>query len=106
MAKEFSKAFYKSKAWQSCRRSYIANRVLVDGGMCERCKIRVGYIVHHKVTLTAENIKDPYIALNHSQLEYLCKPCHDNEHFNDMHGEACKFDENGQPIPPIRENES
>ena len=101
MAKEFAKKFYRSKAWKSCRNSYIAKRVTIDGGMCERCKERVGYILHHKVLLTSQNINDPYIALNHSQLEYLCKPCHDDEHYADIHGPTCKFGSDGQPIPPI-----
>lgn len=106
MAKEFAKKFYQSKAWKSCRNSYIAKRVTIDGGMCERCKERVGYILHHKVLLTAQNINDPYIALNHSQLEYLCKPCHDNEHYTEIHGAACTFGSDGQPIPPIKKIET
>ena len=103
MAREFSKAFYNSKIWRNCRDSYIAERIKVDGGLCEVCHDKIGYIVHHKITLTPENINNPDISLNHDLLSYECKDCHD-EH--DGHGIGNKgasllvvFDENGQPIP-------
>lgn len=35
--------------------------------------------VHHKVPLTADNVKDPEISLNWENLELLCKTCHDQE---------------------------
>lgn len=35
--------------------------------------------VHHKIQLTADNITDPNIALAWSNLELLCKSCHDEE---------------------------
>lgn len=77
---------------------------MIDGGLCERCKIRVGYIVHHKKKLTPTNIKDPDITLNHCNLEYVCKLCHDEEHYYDMHDMEApvSFDENGQIIPRER----
>ncbi len=68
MAREFAKAFYKSKKWLQCRNSYIQERILIDGGMCEVCHEQLGYIVHHKETLTENNINNPEISLNH---EYL-----------------------------------
>lgn len=104
MAKEFAKAFYKSREWRKCRESYIAKRIAADGGMCEICHERLGYYVHHKVLLTPENITDPTIALNHDMLEYACKYCHDREegHFLDK-GKAEEkrfiFDGEGNPIP-------
>ena len=75
ISKPFSKKFYKSTQWQKCRESYIASVF----GLCERCQ-RPGYIVHHKVHLTPDNINDPFVTLNHDNLEYLCKKCHDAEH--------------------------
>ena len=35
--------------------------------------------VHHKIPLTADNFKDPKVALNWDNLELLCKSCHDEE---------------------------
>ena len=64
------------------------------------------YILHHKTTLTEFNISDPDIALNHCRLEYLCKKCHDVEHYDDMHKDNGKrkamFDVSGQMIPVER----
>lgn len=103
MAKPWAKTFYKSKAWLKCRFSYIAKRVKIDGGLCEVCHEKPGYIVHHKVTLTPENINNPDISLNHDLLSYECKDCHD-EH--EGHGIGNKgadllvtFDKDGQPVP-------
>jgi len=82
MAKEWAKSFYNSKAWQDCRESYIQT---VDG-LCERCLKKKeyvpGYIVHHIEWLTPNNINDPMVTLNHDNLEYLCKSCHNQEHFS------------------------
>ena len=101
MAREFAKAFYKSKQWQQCRRAYIAKRRLLDGGLCETCHQEPVYIVHHKIVLTPENIRDPEVALNHSNLAYECKTCHD---LHEGHGVGwsrpllCGFDGNGEPV--------
>ncbi|MCM1155543.1 MAG: phage holin family protein [Roseburia sp.] len=66
MAKGFAKAFYNSKAWKDCRDSYIAERIRLDGGFCEECHLNLGYIVHHEVILTPDNISNPDISLNHA----------------------------------------
>lgn len=102
MAKEFAKAFYKSKAWQRCRNAYIAERVVIDGGLCEVCGEEPGYIVHHKILLTPSNINNSEITLNHKYLRYECKKCHDREEehaFVSAKPLKCCFDKNGQPIP-------
>ena len=71
MAKDFSRKFYLSKAWQECRASFIASRQIIDGGLCERCKERLGEEVHHTIKLTPENINDADITLNHARLKFL-----------------------------------
>jgi len=97
MAREFSYGFYHSKAWKDCRDSYIAT----VNGLCERClkkgKLTPGYILHHIEHLTPENIRDPFVTLNWSNLEYVCQSCHNEEHFGkyDMTREGYTFDENG-----------
>ena len=84
MAKDYAKAFYKTKAWKNCRAGYISS----VGGLCERCYrnglIVPGDIVHHKIHLTPENIKDPTVALNWKNLECLCRLCHNDEHKGDF----------------------
>lgn len=104
MAKEFSKAFYNSKAWLDCRGGYI-NSV---HGLCETCLekeiTKPGYIVHHKELLTPNNINDPNVTLNWDKLKYECKNCHDK---NDGHGvgkagevlrDGLMFNEKGEVI--------
>ncbi len=102
MAKEWAKPFYNSKRWKKCRDSYIKKRISTDGGMCEECGEQPGYIVHHSVVLTPDNINDPDISLSHKKMKYVCKECHD---IYEGHGVGhrkvkplCIFDEQGQPI--------
>ena len=52
MAQEWAKAFYRFKRWLTCRDAYIKDRILADGGLCEECHDRPGYIVHHRKPLT------------------------------------------------------
>ena len=76
--------FYTSWIWRKCRKAFAESK----GNLCERC-LRRGIIepgskdrpleVHHKVPLTPENIKNPDITLGWSNLELLCKRCHDEE---------------------------
>ena len=104
VAQEWAKAFYKSGAWLKCRAAYIAERIAIDGGLCEECKEELGYIVHHKILLTPGNINDPEIALNHEHLKYDCKRCHDYEeaHFVNKDDCRCRFDASGQPVEVSR----
>lgn len=99
MAKEFAKAFYKSSAWQRCRDGFIDYRRRIDGGVCQRCHNRLGYIVHHKQHLSAENINDVTVSLNWENLEYVCHECHNREHqFAEQLTPKCIFDDNGDVI--------
>ena len=103
MAQSWARPFYNSTAWIRARDLYIKTRMLVDGGMCEECHRRPGYIVHHRVALTRENVKDLDVSLGMDNFEYVCKECHDSfeGHGAGGHGKAeriCEFDENGQPI--------
>lgn len=79
--RSIERKFYDSAAWKKCREGYRKK----VGGLCERCLARglivPGDIVHHKIYLTEDNYKDPSVALNWDNLEYLCKSCHDQEHF-------------------------
>lgn len=95
--KEHNK-FYQRKDWKSCKDYYIGKRVNIDGGMCEHCKERLGYIVDHKIELNESNIKDPTISLNHKNLQYLCIECHNRKtHGKDDDNRGVRFNENGEP---------
>ncbi len=89
--------FYQRKAWKSCKDSYIDKRRLIDGGFCEICGYRLGEEVDHIVELNGDNVNDPDIALNHDNLQYLCKECHNMKTFSD-NDRSVFFDENGEPI--------
>ena len=100
--KEYAKKFYKGTKWNRCRASYIAERIAIDGGVCEECHEALGYIVHHKVPITPDNISNADITLNHENLEYVCKNCHDKFEGHGLNKKGHMdiiFDEAGQPMP-------
>lgn len=104
MAKEWARRFYSSSAWLKCRDSFISGRRAVDGGLCQDCHERLGEIAHHwPVPLTAQNISRPEVSLNHQNLRWVCKACHD---LYPGHGVAkpltalVTFDANGDVVPP------
>ncbi len=80
MSQGIQAQFYNSNAWKECRDVYFRK----VGGLCEKCKARglivPAEIVHHKIHLDAEKVKDPSIALNPENLEALCRTCHGEEH--------------------------
>ena len=96
--------FYASARWKKCRAGYITFRRTIDGGLCEERRYKPGYIVHHKRALTPDNITDPDISLSYSNLEFVCKDCHDQF---DGHGVAKSlpqkifFDADGAPIRTV-----
>jgi len=100
VAKEFSKNFYKRKAWKKLRQQYF-NSV---NGLCERCLSKGLYVpgdeVHHKVTLTPGNINDPNITLNWDLLELLCFTCHQKETWGREESlrDGLMFNENGELV--------
>lgn len=80
--KEYAEGFYKSKAWQKCRASYIKS----VGGLCEDCLAKgiykSGDIVHHIEHITPQNITNTSITLDWNNLRYVCRDCHAKEHNN------------------------
>jgi len=100
MAKEYAKKFYNGKQWKKCRAGYISKRITIDGGLCERCRKNLGYIVDHKKEITPGNINDVSITLNQNNLSYLCHDCHNKKHFEKYSptAEGIIFNENGEPV--------
>ena len=95
MAREFAGSLYRRARWRKCRAAFIADRFAVDGGMCQRCREDLGYIVHHTVWLTPDNIDDHDIVYNHELLEFVCQRCHNQ--IEKEGGRYCLFDAHGQP---------
>ena len=73
-------SFYKTQEWKSARKAYLSS----VGYLCERCLkrglIEPAEIVHHRVYLTPETIKDPAMRTGRKNLEALCWSCHEREH--------------------------
>ena len=94
-------SFYVSWIWRRCRKAFAESR----GNICERCR-KNGIIepgsrdrpleVHHKIPLTADNVKDPNVALNWENLELLCKSCHDSE--RERHQKRWRINPDGRVI--------
>lgn len=88
--------FYKSKAWQDCRDSFIKSK----GGLCERClkkgEVVPAEIAHHIKELDDVNVHNPSIALSWDNLQAVCRKCH-----GEIHGKVKRFDvaEDGTIIP-------
>lgn len=99
--KPWAAKFYASKEWHKCRKAFVAERIQIDGGMCQMCHRNPGYIVDHINELTPQNITDPEVALNHSNLQYLCHDCHNTKTFGGglPIREGLMFDEEGNVVP-------
>ena len=72
--------FYTTRAWRKCRDALLKER----GGLCEICLskglIEPAVHVHHKKPITPENLSNPSITLDHSNLMALCEECHQAQH--------------------------
>lgn len=76
----FAHEFYHSKAWQTVRQ-LVWDRA---HGLCEAClekgSVAPARVVHHKIPLNEQNMKDPDISLNPERLVALCHDCHAEAH--------------------------
>ena len=88
--------FYNSSQWHKLRQVKLAEQPL-----CEECLkqgiVTAAQCVHHKIWLTAENIKDPAVALNKDNLASLCLQCHNRIHSRSAH-QRYKIDADGEVI--------
>ena len=92
--KAWAKDFYNSKTWKNKRYHIFKAR----HGLCERCG-KPGEIVHHKIYLTYDNIRDPDISLSDDNLELVCRECHAKEHEGEpVIEDGLMFDERGDII--------
>lgn len=66
---------YDSRSWEKLRAMYMESK----NWICERCG-RPATVCHHRVHLTADNVRDPHIAYDTANLECLCHECHNAEH--------------------------
>ena len=85
--------FYRSDTWKMARAIKIASA----GGCCEVCG-NVGTEVHHIIHLTPQNVSDPNISINQSNLKLLCNSCHNKEHGRFEGKAEYSFDADGNLI--------
>lgn len=99
--KDYSRKFYKSKRWQEMR-AYIFSR---DRGLCQDCLEKGIYNpmeeVHHIKPITPDNIDDPSITLNESNLISLCRECHRARHSKNEKRNRFDVDSRGVVSPRI-----
>lgn len=89
------KRFYHSATWKRCRQLVIQ----LHRGRCKDCG-KAGGQVHHKIPLTEQNLKDPYIALHPDNLELLCEACHNSKRADEKYVRGdLKFTADGDLIP-------
>lgn len=83
--------FYNSSIWQKQRKYKMQH----ENYRCARCG-GVAEDVHHKITLTEQNVNVFDVSLDLGNLECLCRKCHNKE----THGIKNKYtnDENGDLI--------
>ena len=78
--KDWQQKLYASRRWADCRNAYAKSKHY----LCEMClqegKTTPSEIVHHRVPVTPENIDDPNITLNWSNLQCLCRLHHAQVH--------------------------
>ena len=72
--------FYTTRAWRKARDAVLKD----SGGLCQIC-LSKGLIVpavhvHHKVHLSPDNLDNPMITLDSSNLIALCEECHAEQH--------------------------
>ena len=72
--------FYTTRAWKKCRAAVLSEH----GGLCQIC-LGKGLIVpavhvHHVKPITPDNLDDPTITLDSSNLMALCEECHAEQH--------------------------
>lgn len=75
MARDFSKAFYRTEAWQTARGITLRR----DNFNCQMCGARAEE-VHHIIELIPSRMNDDNITLNPDNLISLCRDCHFKVH--------------------------
>lgn len=98
----WQRRFYRSKAWQACRKT-VWDR---QHGLCADCMERGEYTpideVHHTVELNEFNVCDPRVSLDPAKCVGLCRNCHNRRHEKGYKRQSQPsrvwFDDDGRPV--------
>lgn len=93
MSKDYAIGFYSSTAWKTCREVYKKKMCY----LCESCGEPASE-VHHIKHLTPDNIDNPEVTLNESNLMCLCHKCHMKIHKSEAEGRRYIIDDEGRVI--------
>ena len=85
--------FYWSRRW----RKMSLHIKMIRGGICEECNAK-GEEVHHIIPLTDNNVDDYNISLSETNLQLLCKSCHNAKRNSGLIREDLDFDEQGNVV--------
>lgn len=111
VAGPLQRRFYKSRTWKKVvQPSYMRSEVFLPDGrvvppyMCERCflrgELRPARFVHHIIELNEENVGDPKVATDPSNLMRVCRDCHAELHSHASgYTPRVAFDEQGRVVP-------
>lgn len=100
--KPWQRRFYKSRAWQECRKLVWERQ----HGLCADCMDRGELTpideVHHLVELNEFNVTDPKVSLDPARCVGLCRNCHNRRHEKGYKKQdqptRVWFDEQGRPM--------
>ena len=85
--------FYHTQVWVRCRTAFMTSR----NWLCERCGAPAS-VAHHVIHLTPENVSDPSVALDWTNLQALCADCHAIVHSSAPTAEGLAFDSDGNLV--------
>lgn len=97
------KSFYNKRVWKDLANAIRKERFY----LCDVCGCPDSKEVHHIQPLTEQNITDPNISLNRSNLVLLCRDCHNYVHSRWQPTEANQyiFDSCGRITDVVRHEE-
>ena len=72
--------FYTTTFWRNRRKAFLEDHNYLCQVCLSKGLIEAATEVHHIIPLTAENINDPRITVDETNLMALCDSCHDEQH--------------------------
>ena len=99
--------FYHTPAWEQTREACMVRPVemafgICPPGMCERCfthgELQPAEIVHHIKHVSPQNMYDPSVTLDMTNLMRVCRKCHGELHSGESFEPRVAFDADGNVV--------